>query len=287
MTSRTPIVLAALASLLLVGCTGEPAETSAADMADEVLTQFITDSTMISGFTISPSSITAISGEPPAVHRLQPESEDAGEPVAEPGHPTWVHGRDLDVSGAVSRAVDSLEDCDDQWSMVEVQVLTAGAVATRTTCEDDAGDTAHTVRLNDEVLDTVAEPISGEVLALVWGEIESAGLAEDVVTVALDRSTDVARVMFVGPSPDRTYEWNRGLTVANSQVFSHPAEIPLRLDLTALSAESVSSALDEQLDTLGGADYVERVLIRPNPDGDAQLVLTDADYMPLATVAIP
>lgn len=277
--------MAALLPLLLAGCTDAPERPATTDEAQDVLEHFVDDATMIAGFTISETRITVTSGEPPATRQLHPEPDEDIDPVAEPAHPPWVRGSDFDLSGSVARAADSMAECGPGWAMVDVQVLTATAVATRTTCETD-GQEVRSVMLNDETLEPLDEPISSQAVAAVWSEIEAAGLTGDVQLVALDRDADIARVWFSGPDARRTYEWNRGLTTPDSRVLSHPSPVTGELDLSVVSAELVSAALDKELAELGGPDAVERILVQPSDGGGAELLLTDADHTPLATVRL-
>lgn len=280
--SRMAIV--ALSPLLLVGC-GIEETPRPADIAGEVLAQFVDDATMLSGFTISETRITVTSGEPPSTQQLYPETDEPTEPLLEPAHPFWTHGRNLDVTRAAARAKDSLEQCGENWGMVEVEVLSDSTVATDTVCEID-GQEVHSVLLDDEELPSLPGPVTGTTIETVWSEIEAAGLAETLASVEFDTAADVASIQFSGPSPSRTYEWGRGLDAVTSTVLSHPHPVDGSLDLAALPAADVTAALDEALAGLPDPGLVVRVEVNPTSEGGAELVLSDVDHNPLATVAL-
>lgn len=278
-------VAVALLPLLLLGCTGTQETARPVDVAGEVLAGFVGDGTMIAGFTISETRITVTSGEPPTTLQLYPATDEPEEPTVEPAHPLWVHGKDFDVEQAVARAQEGLGECPD-WGMVEVEALSETAVTTDTVCEIDGQD-EHTLLLGDDELPSLPGPVTGATVEQVWGEIEAAGLADDLASVEFDTAADVVRIQFSGPSPSRTYEWARGLEGLDSRVLSHPHPVDGSLDFDALPAADVADALDEALAGQADPGLVARVTVHPGPDGAAaELVLGDVDYNPLATVSL-
>lgn len=283
--SRTGWLLAALVPLLLTGCT-DAEHIRPADIAGEVLAQHVTEATMVSGFSISETRITLTSGEPPAITQLYPEPDEAVEPTVDPARPPHVRGGEFDVAAAAARATEALEGCGEEWGMVEVQVLTAAAVATRTTCEVE-GQEIRTVQLNDDELPSLPGPITGGTLEQVWDEITAAGLAEAVTRVEFDGEVDRVRIQFSGDATDLTYEWARGLEVVDSAVQSHPSQPGPELGLADLPAADVAATLDEALAGLGDPGAAVRVAVEPAVTGTGpEIVLSDVEYNELARVPL-
>lgn len=278
-------VLAATAAVsLLAGCAGDIERTEPAEVAAEVLDAYVTDETLVSGFTISETRITAMTGEPPASRQVYPEPDESETRPVEPAHPIWVPGGELDVTGSASRAVASLEQCGEEWGMAQVQVLSAQAVVTRTICEVD-GNRETTILLGDDELPSLPGPITEAMLNQVWGEIEAAGLVEDLVRVEFDLPNDDVKVQFKGPVTDRTYGWIRGLENVDSLSNSHSVPITMLLDLDALAPARIIAALDEVKAGLEDPDRVVRLELQPTETG-AEMLLEDAEYNLLATVTL-
>lgn len=278
------VLAAVAAALLLAGCAGDIDRTDPAAIAAEVLDGYVDDGTLVSGFTISETRLTVTSGEPPTTHQLYPEPDESESPAPTSEHPTWVRGSELDVAGSASRASASLELCGQEWGMVEVQVLSPRAVATRTICEVD-GREQYTVQLGDVELPSLPGPVTEATLNQVWGEIEAAGLAEDLSRVEFDTHDDEVRIQFAGPQSDRTYEWVRGLDVVDSRVQSYSGSVAGPLDLDGLAPARIIAALDEVKAGLDDPDQVVRLELRPTVTG-AEMLLEDAEYNLLATVTL-
>lgn len=282
---RVGSALAVVVALLSAGCT-DAEHIRPADIASDVLSQRVTDAMHVSGFSISETRITLTSGEPPAITQLYPEPDEAVEPTEDPARPPSVRGSEFDVSGSAARAAETLTRCGEEWGMVEVQVLTTSAVATRTTCEVE-GEEVRTVLLNDDELPSLPGPVTGETIEQVWAEIAAAGLLEAVTRVEFDVEADRVHILFTGGGPDLTYEWTRGLEVVDSAALSHPSSPDPELGLEGLPAADVATTLDETRAALEDPDAAVRVAVGSAVTGSGvELVLSDVDFNELARVPL-
>ena len=292
MTTRKNSSLVALLAVTvgaLTACSdgGESDDPAPIDKAKQQLGEYVSDTTRIAGYRITPTVIEVTAGEPPSRETIFVSGENAPvrQPVGDPAQPRTVPGKEFPLVESIELAERLVEGCDGD-STVDVHVVSPGVVGTQATCDG----VASSAYLAGTELKPVADATSATGIAQLWSEIETAGLGSLLTRISIDVTDDegsAQMIVTVLDSPyNRAYQWHRGLRQPSSSVNS-PRTKPAKesFNLSDVPADKVGALMEEISRGLPPSDAIGYLTLEPGK-GQVMLVVQDTEGRELAALSV-
>lgn len=282
------IVILAVSVGALTACSdGGESDAAPIDQAKQRLGEYVSNTTRIAGYRVTPTTIEVTAGEPPSRETLfvLGENAPARQPVADPALPRTVPGKEFPLDESLELAERLVEGCDGD-STVDVHVVSPGVVGTKATC--DGG--APSAYLAGTELEPVADATSATGIAQLWSEIETAGLGSLLTRISIDVTDDEGgdqMIVTVLDSPrNRAYQWHRGLRQPSSSVNS-PRTKPAKesFNLSDVPADKVGALMGEISRGLPPSDAIGYLNLEPGK-GQVMLVVQDTEGRELAALSV-
>lgn len=291
MTARKFAALVAILAVTvgaLTACSdGGESDAAPIDQAKQRLGEYVSNTTRIAGYRITPTAIEVTAGEPPSRETIFVSGENAPtrQPVADPALPRTVPGKDFPLDESLELAERLVEECPGD-STVEVHAISAGVAGTRATCDGEAS----VAYLGDTELEPVADATSATGIAQLWSEIETAGLGSLLTRISIDVTDDEGgdqMIVTVLDSPrNRAYQWHRGLRQPSSSVNS-PRTKPAKesFNLSDVPADKVGALMEKISRGLPPSDAIGYLSLEPGK-GQVMLVVQDTEGRELAALSV-
>lgn len=243
------------------------------DVAEQVLSEYLTDDMPVAGFDIGWSDVTVIAGDPLRKHVIYHKHEETspiGSAVTYP--PPQIPAGRFPLSESMERVRNHFERCE-EWAWAKVRALSEQAVLTSLSCaQPDTLEPKRVAMLNDDVLPIIDDPLTKEAMAQLWQQIEVAGL-KDLGVMKVHRDHPSMSIDFIRPGQRHIYEWRQHLHNGTTSLAASWHLTRNTFSIDEYPPARILEAFDEAMAQAGDTSRVGWMELGLLPDGDVHLRL--------------